>query len=498
MYTTARAQFSESIYIYIDLGSQATLDDNLSNFVLQEFEQQLYERYEIDIKSSNFIKGVYNRDIERFRSGIYSDLYKNNRSQYDEKLLGYLEQKVSDQERHLTDCLHHIVKGRRKQVILVLDNADQRDLDTQQNAFIISQHFAKQTDAVVFLAVRPQTFHQSKRSGAMSAYPQKVFSISPPRADRVLDKRLTFALGMAEGKIPIEGLSALDIHVPSLSTFIKVLLFSLRNNMDLVELLTNITGGNIRAVIDLVKNFIGSPNVNSDKIIDIMEKTGKYIIPVHEFSKSALLGDYSHFDEESSLALNLFDTSFADRKEHFLSALVISFLKHEGAHKNQEGFVKSHSILEEMQPQGFTRDQVEASIRRLVNKKLVETTSRITFDEDKTGLFGDLPDAFRVTTVGVYHVERWAGTLGYLDAMVFDTPIFDPIAMEKISSNPESFDIEQRFNRTVEFKSYLSASWYDSNIDVPYFEWTQVLNAGSDSFISVERFIERKSRYSTR
>jgi hypothetical protein len=100
---------------------------------------------------------------------------------------------------------------------------------------------------------------------------------------------------MAEGKMPVAGLQGLSLHISNTSLFIKSLLYSIKHNDNLVELLTNITGGNIRTLVELVKNFIGNPNVESDKIIRIMDDTGRYLIPVHEFSKSAILGEYSHF-----------------------------------------------------------------------------------------------------------------------------------------------------------------------------------------------------------
>jgi hypothetical protein len=49
-----------------------------------------------------------------------------------------------------------------------------------------------------------------------------------------------------------------------------------------------------------------------------MENDGNYLIPVHEFSKSALLGDYSHYNPESSIAMNIFDVIYPDPREHFL------------------------------------------------------------------------------------------------------------------------------------------------------------------------------------
>ena len=66
----------------------------------------------------------------------------------------------------------------------------------------------------------------------------------------------------------------------------------MRTNNDIREILANITGGNIRAVVEFVVKFIGSPNVQAEKIIEIMKTAGRYLIPIHEFSKTAILGDH--------------------------------------------------------------------------------------------------------------------------------------------------------------------------------------------------------------
>ena len=142
---------------------------------------------------------MYHSEIARFRSGIYGDLHDRDPEQYSERLLEFLDEKLSDSERHLANSAHHIVRGQKKQIIIIIDNADQRNLTTQQDAFIIAHNLAQQTDAAVFIAVRPQTFHHSRRAGALSAYPQKVFAISPPRPERVVEKRLKFALKLSEG-----------------------------------------------------------------------------------------------------------------------------------------------------------------------------------------------------------------------------------------------------------------------------------------------------------
>jgi len=302
IYVRAESEFDNAIYVYIDLGTQGALEPDLDRFVLNEIEQQLLDQYDIDVYEKSFVRGIYDFEVRRFRSGIWGELYETDKPKYEEKLIQHLENRIANTATHIRQAIRHISRGRKKTVILILDNADQRGLDVQQAAFLIAQNFAREWDAIVFIAVRPQTFHQSRRAGALSAYPPKVFTISPPRPELLIQKRLIFALNMAEGRLPVERLKGLVLNLKGLTLFLKALLLSLEHNKEILELLSNITGGNMRAVVELITRFISTPNVDSDKIISVMETQGRYFIPLHEFSKAAILGDYAHYNPESAVA----------------------------------------------------------------------------------------------------------------------------------------------------------------------------------------------------
>ena len=78
-----------------------------------------------------------------------------------------------------------------------------------------------------------------------------------------------------------------------------------------------------------------------------------------------------------------------------------------------------------MQEWSFTPEATEAALRRANNKKLLESPRRVTFDEDEGGLLGDMPEYFRISTIGAYHLLRWITEFSYLDAVSYDTPILD-------------------------------------------------------------------------
>ncbi|MDQ7982491.1 hypothetical protein QYH69_35375 [Paraburkholderia sp. SARCC-3016] len=493
IYVRAADEIENSIFLYIDLGNQANLGQNLYEFFIEEIERQLLEDHDIDLYEDAFVRGVYHGDLQRFEKGIYGRLKELAPDKFIEKQIEHLNGLVFDKVSHLQRCITHFSKGRRKQVVICIDNADQRKLDDQQQAFLAAQEFAAKWLALVLISIRPQTYFASKSSGSISAYPQRILTISPPRVDLVLQKRLKFSLDLAEGRLPLERLANITLKLDSLALFLKALLFSLKTNREISELLSNITGGNIREALELIKGFIGSSNVNSDKIIEIMRSDGEYLIPLHEFTKQALLGEYSHYDSRSSTAYNLFDIRYPDEKEHFLSCFVIAFLNSGAPSKTTEGFVSTPSVLAEMQKYGFVGDQIEHTLRRLTNKKLIETTERITFDEGLQGLVGEMPLAFRVTTIGVYHIHRWSASFNYLDAMLFDTPILNDGTRRPMMADIASFDIRHRYDRTVRFMSYLNDCWQNFRDWPIYFDWIDIQKGGVPTFDSVERAISARS-----
>src|SRR5206468_12905539 len=141
--------------------------------------------------------------------------------------------------------------------------------------------------------------------------------------------------------------------------FLNATLRSVRTNDAIRLFLSNITGGNTRSVIELVTSFCGSPNVDSQKIVRIEQEQGNYKVPLHEFTKHALLGEYAYYNSHSSLvACNVFDVRAADPREHFLSSLIIAYFGSNSGRKDNDGFVNGTDIVNEMATCGFNEEQV--------------------------------------------------------------------------------------------------------------------------------------------
>lgn len=486
------SESSDSYFIHIDLGIKANLAEDLKEYVLDEIPAVLKNRYSIDIEDAEFVTAIYHQDLLSFDKSVRGALKGTDPTAYQNERLKFLVEKISKRDQHLHASLGHLAKGRRKQIILILDNADQRSFDIQQEAFLIAQELAATRSLLVFVALRPSTFFLSKASGALSGYQNRLLTISPPPADEVIAKRLTFAVRVAEGEVSPNFLAGIRLHFGNVVAFLKATLRAIRENEAIRLFLSNITGGNTRAVIELITSFCGSPNVDSRKIVELELAGGDYKIPLHEFSKHALLGEYSFFNSQSSqVAFNLFDVHSADPREHFLSSLIIAFLGSNLGMRDNDGFVSGNTILDEMRTFEFTDDQTRSTLKRLAARRLIETP-HAHFREipvsDKL-----LPDDFyfRSTSIGLYHIRYWAGTFAFLDAMCTDTPVFDNAARTAIVKRATSFDIRARYERATAFRTYLDNQWHLSNIDSSYLDFTHIVASGEENFDAVKRRIDR-------
>lgn len=489
----------QTLFIHLNLGERATLSETVRSYILQSVPDLLKRDYNIDIDANAFVTKVYKTEIADFETRPEARLRKAFPDEYEKALVSFIIAKSSQRDSHLQAVFAYLSKHENKQILLVIDNADQRSFETQQEAFLIAQELAASRNIIVFVALRPSTFFQSKLTGALSGYQNRLLTIAPPPADEVLRKRIAFAVRVAEGKAVPRAMDGIRLNIKSIVYFLTATLRSIKASEPIQTFLSNITGGNTRLVIELITSFCGSPNVDSRRIVEIEERDGDYQVPLHEFTKHALLGDYSYYNQLSSLvACNIYDVGSPDSREHFLAPLLISYLSSPLGNQNNDGFVSATGILAEMQRLGFSQDQARLWLKRLAEKRLIETPHAHYREIRMTE--AALPDqfSFRATSIGLYHVRFWMGAFSFLDATSIDTPIFDDDVRTIVFRAASSFEIKERFARTTAFRSYLEKSWHAANFAVSYLDLPQIFAAQQEGFTQVQRFIDRPPSYRRR
>lgn len=489
VYSSAYKEFNEAIYIYIDLGSTAILNEkDLKEFILNYIIDNLLEKYDINIKEESFIHRALNKEIKNFDTGIYGKYKTTNQDKYQDKLDEYLEELVKKNDQYIKKSIDLIIKERRKQVIICLDNADQRSINIQQEVFLIGQELSKSWGILTFISMRPQTFFNSKKTGVMAAYPQHIFTISPPKISDVITKRLEFSQKISKGEINLS--DQVEISLENFSNIIEIMLksFNHSNGKNIYEFIENIMNGNVRKSLEFIVDLIGSAGLDSQEILRIFKEDGEYLLPLHEFTKYAILNNNFYYDNNNSLAMNMFDIKINNNEtEHFLLCLLIAYISSKA---NDENFINYSQIVNELQNYSFTEEQIKHAIINSTNKKLLEKENKLTFIEDSSE--SEEKSKYRATSIGLYHIKRWIGEFAYIDAMLFDTPILDENIKDSIRKHVHSTSMYDRYQRAVQFKEYLIKCWNSIPNKPPYFDFVSVLSSQEFTFERVYTYIKRK------
>lgn len=462
----APSVFEQSISFKIDLGSKAIISLDLREAILKIIKQQLLELYKIDISEDDFVRHAYFIELENFKKGVtVKRLYEVAPIQALEKEIDFLTNLIKDEAEHLKKSLDYICKNQKKQIIIFIDNCDQRNDTDQETAFLVAQELATDWSTIVFICLRPETFHRTKKKeGALSGYHPKAFTIAPPRIDDVINRRLSFAQRITNGEIALSKLNN-TTSFSKLDILIQCFIDSLESNRSLFTFFENVSNGNIRKAIELIKKFFGSGHVNTEKIIGVVENKGKYTIPVHEILRSVIYGDNEHYNPINSEITNLFDVRANTPKDHFTIPIILGLLQDYSINNRNEGFVPIKEIYSYMQTLGYLPITIDLALNFMYSKELFETSEKGNYlNTDKNELM------LRATGTGLYHLSQLINNFTYIDAIIVDVPIFEKETKNKIIN---TLSIKERLERAIIFADYLDSIWDNENFNKTHFVWKQ-------------------------
>lgn len=465
--------FEKSITFKIDLGSKAIISLDIKRAILNIIKSQLKDNYKINIESDGFVRHCYYVELEDFKSSVkVKRLYEINPQEAAVKEIEYLTTLVDNEVNHLKKSLEHICKNQKKQIVIFIDNCDQRNDQDQETAFLVAQEFASDWPVLVFVSLRPETFHRTKKStGALSGYHTKAFTISPPRIDDVVLKRLTFAQKITSGEIKLSKLES-NTSFSKLHVLLESFKHSLLANPTLYQFLDNISNGNVRKAIELIKRFFGSGHVDTEKILEIAEKQGYYTIPIHELLRSIIFGDNVYYSPDNSEITNLFDVRTFDPKEHFVVPIILSHLFEYSENSRNQGFIKLSELYSLLQSKNYTVDQIDLAINFMYSRGLFETSQKGNLiNSDNQALL------IRITNSGAYHISFLINSFTYVDPITVDTPIFDEDFRGLVR---DVMNINLRIDRVDNFINYLDNAWNTSKITDTHFHWPRVSSAIRD------------------
>ena len=456
---------ASSQVFYVNFGSEPAIETNLEEHIYRRVSAQLIDTYGVDPTESDVVRAMYNGDLNRLKKTVVGELRDSDPVGYQREEIRLLSGLVDQHAGHLRRLLEHQRGTQGIQSVIVLDNIDQRAREFQDRVFVIAQALAETWPTTIFVSLRPSTFFESKATGALAAYQLRVFTISPTRVDEVVRKRLAYAsLQIQEQQDSGAFPEHMSLTSDDLLTYLGVLSEAFTGNDDLNSLLDNMSGGNLRVALTFLANFVGSGYVSTERVLDQAAIGRVYKVPIHEFLRSMIYGEYDYFDPKLSEICNVFDLTANDGREHFLLPILLAFVQHQGDAAGGDAWVDLNEVFNVGQSLVFLPEQIAAQLERAVQKRLVEP---------RPGQGSAGP--FRITSVGAYMYKTMPKHFSYLDAMVVDTPITD-IGVQRTLTDVRP--VLERLDRADLFLDYLDEQWATSGLDSQaYFDWVEIGSA---------------------
>lgn len=265
--------------------------------------------------------------------------------------------------------------------------------------------------------------------------------------------------------------SGISLVSKSLESYLRMLIHAFESQTEVIEFIDNMCAGNVREALNYVGSFVGSGHVDSQKILSIMERSGMYLLPLHEFLRAVIHKDAEYYNPSDSPIPNFYDITSDSSMEHFSLLLLLDYVERAGQVGGSHGFVQRKSLLSYMQSAGFNAEQVLPQIGRAFDKNLLASPE---------GLKAEGSDRMRITSAGAYSRKKLCGLFSYLDAIIVDTPIVDPSFRGSIR---DARSFEDRMDRSLAFLRYLDASWAEATLLHDKFDWPS-LSAAAQSQIS--------------
>ena len=368
------------------------------------------------------------------------------------KEIGEIVDKLYNSDLDFVTALLKALVRKGLRLVIVLDNTDQLGEEFQEQVFLFAQRLSQEHRALCIVTLREERFFAAFRRGIFDAFGDRRFHIGAPDLSRVLRKRLEYGIKKFRDLVAGGELILTEEDLKQVETLIGVMIRSTtQNNTNIVRMLACVSNGDMRHALDMFRDFVSSGNTNVNKILDIYEREGNYIVPFHEFAKSAILGSRKYFRGSRSNIVNLFKKSAARRASHITGLRLLARLSRaeDSSSEHGEGFVRTVNLLKEYRSSFGYAEDFEEQAGEFIRRGLVESEP-----PRATGALN--ANAMRISASGSYYWRYLVRAFAYLDLVWVDTAIVDRTVAKRMAEVGDSVDMTSRFERVRLFLNYLA------------------------------------------
>jgi len=440
-------------FVYIDFRKYYDPTKSFEpKLIIDDILRSLYEKYpDLDLHSMTALKRIYYFELLLQDKSYWKEIKIGDEKTYNLKVSEFLESKVKDSILHFEMLSKYLIRDRSLRLIVIVDNADQFDLNVQESIFLFASALNKKSHCGVIVSLREGYYYKWRNSPPFDAYESNVYHVTVPHYAEILQKRINYSLV----KLNERTLSNTSDDIKIQAEYSKIIEFlsSIKNsifedsNKDIIEFLKSTTFPNIREGLKVFKMFLTSGHTNVQEYIErelykVSEQT--ITIPIHEFVKAIGLNNKLYYNHDHSLIKNIF-YPVSGSTNHFLKSMILRFLFRKFKEvTSTEKHEQYNEVCREFKNLGYRLTVIQQEILELLKFGLIESENIIS-DTD----FDMLPsENFNITisSKGFYYLTNLINRFHYLDLVLQDVPIYDKNYFDQLLINfPHATDKGKRY-----------------------------------------------------
>lgn len=375
---------------------------------------------------------------------------------------------------YTAQALNEYWARKHKGVVVVIDNTDQYQTETQDFCFQMAQKISSTLDCLSLISMREERFQESRIHGLLDAFQNSGYHLSTPLPDAVFLSRIAYVDNVLNDN------DLLSKHVPSLHPdarerqdlirFFQILEneFRAKNDSPLFMFLVSCAHGNIRLALELFRGFLVSGYTNVREMVSVSDL---WTIKIHQVVRPLLSPNRFFYEEKDSQIPNVYQIRSKQKGSHFTAIRVIKRLS-SGADPNNPHYVPIAELAESFISEYDLREEFYDSMSLLLRYGLIESSTKV----DK--YIADISEV-KVTQYGMYFIESILHQFPYLDLVCTDCGYYSESVSHEIAdlANQDylafkKFDrserIEVRLRKVQAFLSYLldQEKWERANYGI--------------------------------
>jgi GTPase SAR1 family protein len=403
------------------------------DIIYDDILSKLDESYPyLELYDERILKAIYQKEIARNDKGLWKNYKKNNLERYEEKISDFFAESLQDAEAHLVKISEYLIQSRKMRLCIVIDNADQFDINIQGEVYLFAQSLNRRVKCAVIVALREGYYYKWRHMPPFDAFANNVYHITAPSYKEVLQRRIDFALGkvnlnkLAQGEFQDKRISVSVDKVKSFLSSLSSTLFHVKNS-EMLKYLEQTTYPNIRMGLEAFKNFLVSGHTKVSAYI----LTESYKIPVWEFVKAVALDNKMYYNHEQSVVNNIF-YPVSGSQFIFIKIVLLRYLSDRAnAEFGVDKYVLIENLVEEFESKGYSKKILLKELSQLLAYRLIDTdesTSDTDFSfglDDKLKYKLSTAQRICISMCGNYYLNELLNRFHYIELVLQDTPVYD-------------------------------------------------------------------------